>query len=228
MFCEFKTLVMLPAALLAATTGLETDGQEVAVAAKSRIELSVTLHGMDEDKADSVRESLVSLVTEAYTCPSCDSRSFDPGTCEGCDEELGYTELPLLSGVRTDHKQGLVTFSIAHGLSLHLSDLEWALQDADVKLDRSRLPLPTNTRIDFEGVADDAVAEKLERALKTVGFTSVETLLDEAMEVLSVTVTAGAKPPRLGAVTSALEALELERRPVLLDIVWSARRQQSS
>lgn len=122
----------------------------------------VPLVGLTKESTAGVEQALKDLRSESWACAACGYAQGSKGACPECEEALTKQSSASLTHVAV--KEGAVSFGLAPGGSVTLSQLERALAPAKATVDRERVSITDWTILVVSGAPD-----KLSQAASLVG-----------------------------------------------------------
>jgi len=176
---------------------------------------------LTSENAEQVADALEAFTDTQYVCPECHEADFEPGTC--CGQERAASQAPPIASAAANPAAESISFIIAPGRRMRLSDFEKLLAPLHVDVQRDKLKITADVRLLVEGLPEDPEGTAALRAALTA-----PDLLEEfdvercgtdraALVVRHVAAT----PPTL---THLTEALAAARPPLhLADVVFSSR-----
>ena len=128
-------------------------------------QLAPFLHvsGLTLENAEKVSDDLEALENTLYVCPSCRGVAYAPGTC--CEKPREETKGLALGSVAPNPSAGTLSFVVAHGRSVRLTELERALAADHLEVLRDRLHLSGRVTLEVQGLADETAARAAADAL---------------------------------------------------------------
>ncbi|HEX5010439.1 MAG TPA: hypothetical protein VFY71_08550 [Planctomycetota bacterium] len=128
-------------------------------------QLAPCLHvsGLTLENAEKVSDDLEALENTLYVCPSCHGVAYAAGTC--CDKPREERKGLALGSVAPNPSSGTLSFVVAHGRSVRLTELERELAADHIEVLRDRLHLTGRVTLEIQGLADAAAAHSVAEAL---------------------------------------------------------------
>ncbi len=176
--------------------------------------------GLKPENAEQVAERLEGFVDLLYVCSECGAADFEPGTC--CDQERAASRAPSIASAAANPAGGSISFIVAPGRRVRLSDFERLLAPLHVDVQHDKLKAPVGVTLRVEGLPADPEGTTLLRAALTAPdlleeFDVARSGSDRATLVVR-RVTAAA--PTLARIGEALAAADPPLR--LADVDWSS------
>jgi hypothetical protein len=179
----------------------------------------VAVTGLSKENSASARTALEGITHSVWRCPDCGMSQTEKGTCSMCNKELVAEKSPSLRNVTLDADKGTVTFALAPGQSVRLTEIESALTAQKVSIPRDKLTIASSSTLVVSGVSSEESAKKLETELKNSKlFDSVNTRLVGTGKPAELTVKGGTTPATRAKVEEALAKAGPDFK--LVDIMW--------
>jgi hypothetical protein len=128
-------------------------------------QLAPCLHvsGLTLENAEKVSDDLEALENTLYVCPACHGVAYAAGSC--CDKPREERKGLALGSVAPNPSASTLSFVVAHGRSVRLTELEHALAADHIEVLRDRLHLAGRVTLEVQGLADAAAARTAADAL---------------------------------------------------------------
>jgi hypothetical protein len=128
-------------------------------------QLAPCLHvsGLTLENAEKISDDLEALENTLYVCPACHGVAYAAGTC--CDKPREERKGLALGSVAPNPSASTLSFVVAHGRSVRLTELERALAADHIEVLRDRLHLAGRVTLEVQGLADATAARAAADAL---------------------------------------------------------------
>jgi hypothetical protein len=182
-------------------------------------QLAPWLHvsGLALENAEKVADDLEALENTLYVCAACHSVAYKPGTC--CEQPREARKAVALGSAAPNPGASTISFVVANGRAVRLTELEQALAANEIEVLRDRLHLSGRVTIEVEGLADaDAARAAADTLVAAKFFEEIEVVPAEGRYALVVRRPAPAPAPLLH-VREALTKLVPDIKVV--DVIWA-------
>lgn len=191
-------------------------------AAASKVEPAVALQfrvsGLTKDNLDTVKQSLMSMESQVYSCEGCKLQQAAPGRCSACDVDLKGTKKPVLVEAVFSLENETIRVTPVATQTLRYSDLDSTLMKNSVRIDSAKFPLAGQPRLVLLGGTLEN-GKAIEKALLDAKlFDTVKADFDVTSGQIRIWVHAGATPPMRAKVISTIDGLGTKAK--LSDVAW--------
>jgi len=220
-------LGVIPVLFLAA--GARAGAQQVgdkakavdAVTAKSPAELpiEIPLAGLSSTNSPQVVQAVAAIEHSVFECTGCTKIRAEKGQCCGKDT-VAKTQKVAADGVQAGTSTKGLNVTIRAGHTLRLSEIDAALKEKGVHVDRDQLSLPAQFELTIVGLPSKASATELEKALKDGGL--VEPLasdFDEGAKRLALRAKAKASAAPFRQIAEQVQKASAAAR--VEDVTWA-------
>ncbi len=124
---------------------------------------SVPVTGLTTENAPRIESALKAYTSTSYKCEACSDTAFEAGMC--CEKPTKAVTGTALRSVKVDPTSSMVIFAISPGYGVRLTELDRILKKEGVTVQRDKLKLSNDTTITVAGVADQAAADEVRKAI---------------------------------------------------------------
>jgi hypothetical protein len=216
------TAVLLPLVLMASPVlGLQdkpAQQKQTAPASYSstKVEFTLAVTGLTKENASKIQGALDKLSMKGYACPHCGSHRASPGECLGCETELVERESANFQNLKPAPDKGTVAFRLEPNAQVKLTQIEKALRDHSIKIDRAKSDFGKSATFVFQGGTSADDATHLKEAFKTAKLGNAVASVDSKSKDIHVQVKEGT--PDWAAISKVGETLSTPLR--LTDVIW--------
>ena len=184
---------------------------------------SVPVTGLTAENSAKVESALKAHTSTIYKCESCSKVALESGMC--CEKPTKAVTGPALKSVKVDAATSTVSFTLAPGYAVRLTEIEKAIKPEGVTVQHDRLKLTNDTSITVVGVADQAAADELRKAINDAKlFEQIDIKTPAGKREASIVI----KRAGTGATTEAKVKETLAKANpgfVVSDVVWMSPAQ---
>jgi hypothetical protein len=184
---------------------------------------SVPVTGLTAENSPKVESALKAHTSTIYKCETCSKAYLESGMC--CEKPTKAVTGPAMKSVKVDAATSTVSFNLSPGYAVRLTEIEKLLKPEGVTVQHDRLKLTNDTTITIVGVADQAAADELRKALNDAKlFEQIDIKTPTGKREANVIV----RRAGIGAPTEAkLKETLAKANPsfVVSDVVWSSPAQ---
>lgn len=175
---SFTVFFMATGLFLSATSGLgqaagvdqekKTQAAEAsAVKNPAELAIGIPLAGLSDANSAKVREAVSSIEHSIHQCSGCSKTRTEGGQC--CGKDMVAKKQRVADSVQVDLVTKQLNVTLHEGHWLRLSDVDGALKEQGVHVDRHKLPLPAHFELTIAGLPTKSSATELEKSLKDGG-----------------------------------------------------------
>jgi hypothetical protein len=185
----------------------------------NKVEIAVPVQGLTQENASKVKGDLEKLEASVYACGACKAEYEKAGDC--CKAALKPVKAPILARVAPAADNTAITVQTNEGMQLKLSEIERALSANSVKIDKTKMTIPSQATLVVSGATSAEQGTAIQKALdESKAFQRVNVKVDDASKRAMIHVTAAATPATRAKLEEALAKAGGSYK--LEDVIWNS------
>jgi hypothetical protein len=202
---------------------VDKEAKPASMTKPASMELSLPVTGLTKENAAQVQTALKGLTATVYECPQCDATMAKSGECSHCKVALVQKTQPMFETTTPAAEKSTLTVNVAGGQTVRLSQIEGALRQSSVQVDRKALKIQGRVALVFRGAASKDQATKLQEAAVAAKMTDAKATYEPDTKEIHVRLNSGS------ATWENATALGSKVEPpvTLADVQWSAAKPRS-
>lgn len=164
----FLFLALLAAPVLAQQDKPKKEARPIPAALKAAgmMEFTLPVTGLSAENSAKVQADLNAMQCTYYECPDCGHVQGTAGECKGCKVALESKTGAIFEKVAAHDDKGTIDLHLTKGGEVRLTQMEKALRDDGVQIQREKIALEPRAILVFEGGTSKEDATALQEALR--------------------------------------------------------------